>query len=212
MPRGWGETIIVGRKGEDAQINPLTQRKLETEGFKDLPPAFDPTEFRRRVEAERGGLAAPGLRSLGQLARRGQIAGRFGSPAVQAFEQGRTLEGYGAGRGQILAGAGQAAIGREAMISRLQQQERERYQERLRELQEDQEQERSLPSRRGYDYRKTPYYSGAFQPIGRRPTQVPQRKPYSIYTKEGRVEPFREPVKKGGLSRKARKLLEGWGS
>ena len=131
-----GEIILAG---DQRRRSLRTQQQLQTEGFKELPSAFDPAQFRQQVETARGEIAAPSLRSLEQLARRQQIAGRFVNPAVQAFEQGQTLEGFGAGRGQILAGAGQAALGRELPIQQLQQRERQTQLSRLQQLQTEDE-------------------------------------------------------------------------
>lgn len=115
-------------------LDPTIQRQLTQEGFGALPTAFDPTQFRQQVETARGEIAAPSLRALEQRVRKGQLAGRFTNPAVQAAMQAQEFEGFGAGRGQILAGAGQAALGRELPIQRLQQQERQQQLGRIQEL------------------------------------------------------------------------------
>ena len=127
-----------GARAREADVR--FKRQLAGEGIKELP-AFDPAVFRQQLETARGEIAAPSLRALEQRARKGQLAGRFTNPAVQAAMQAQGLEGFGAGRGQILAGAGQAALGRELPIQQLQQQGRDEFLSRLDELRSAREQE-----------------------------------------------------------------------
>jgi hypothetical protein len=119
-------------------LDPRAQRRTGGGGT-ELPSAFDPTKFRQQVETSAGEIAAPSLRALEQQTRQAQIAGRFTSPAVQAATQGQILEGFGAGRGQILAGAGQAALGRELPLQQLQQQERQHQIDLMREMEANRE-------------------------------------------------------------------------
>lgn len=127
----------AGRQGNQI-LGAGIQRGGAQGGLGGLPEAFDPTRFRQQVEAARGEIAAPSLRALEQRARQQQLAGRFGNPAVQAAAQQQVLEGFGAGRGQILAGAGQAALGRELPIQQLEQQERESQLQRMQDLEDTQ--------------------------------------------------------------------------
>lgn len=130
----FGGARTIGRR-DGGQLDPEIQRQLRQEGFGELPAAFDPAGFRRQVETARGEIAAPSLRALEQRTRQQQVAGRFTNPAVQAAAQQQALEGFGAGRGQILAGAGQAALGRELPVQRFQQEARQMQLGRIQDIQ-----------------------------------------------------------------------------